>query len=161
MSGVHPIEALEAGLSPLRKLRIVAVVEFCKALAVIAAGAGWLGADAGALEAAARALLHALALDPAQGLATNLLDMARDADANPGWVTSALGAYAAARLAEAGGLWHGRNWARWLGLVSAGLYVPFELAYAVHRPGAAAIGVLALNVAVLWLLWPPRAGADD
>ena len=76
-------------------------------------------------------------------------------------INSTIGAYAAARLAEAGGLWHGRNWARWLGLVSAGLYVPFELAYAVHRPGAASLGLLALNVAVLWLLWPPRAGADD
>ena len=147
-------------LSPLRKLRIVAVMEFAKAIAVLVAGAGLLGADAGAFEVAVRGLFASVAIDPTQGFAASVLGMVQDADRHHALMASAVGAYAAARFAEAGGLWYGRNWARWLGLVSAGLYVPFEVAYLVHQPGATAAALLGLNLLVLWLLWPPSAAGD-
>ncbi|HMB57415.1 MAG TPA: DUF2127 domain-containing protein, partial [Arenimonas sp.] len=65
-------------------------------------------------------------------------------------------AYAALRFLEAYGLWFARSWARWLGIVSAGIYVPFELYYFVRDPSWTSISVLSINVAVLWLLWPQR-----
>ena len=41
-------------------------------------------------------------------------------------------------------------------LVSAGIYVPFELYYLVRQPSLTSASVLAINLAVLWLLWPTR-----
>ena len=164
MSAMPPVQvdtepSLDSGLSPLRKLRIVALVELGKAEAVPVAGAGLLNVDAGTLQAGARALLESVSLDPAQGLAHGVMDLARDADRNPAWVAAVLWAYSAARFAEGGGLWFGRAWARWLGLVSYAAFIPFEIAYAIRQPSATALAVLALNLAAIWLLWPARA--DD
>jgi uncharacterized membrane protein (DUF2068 family) len=155
MSAV-PVETLDPGLSPLRKLRIVAVVELAKAAAVLVAGIGLLNADAGAIGHATQSLLRVLALDPLGVAGRALLDLARDADAHPVVLVSALGLYGAARVAEGTGLWFGQNWARWFGLVSAGLFIPFELAYLAHDPGLAGAVLLAINLGVMWLLWPPR-----
>jgi uncharacterized membrane protein (DUF2068 family) len=49
-----------------------------------------------------------------------------------------------------------RNWARWLGMISAGIYVPFELYYLFRTPSWTSVSVLSINLAVLWLLWPRR-----
>ncbi len=35
--------------------------------------------------------------------------------------------YALARFVEAYGLWHDRRWAEWFGLLTGGVYIPFEL----------------------------------
>jgi uncharacterized membrane protein (DUF2068 family) len=51
-------------------------------------------------------------------------------------------AYASLRFTEAYGLWLARRWGEWLALVSAGLYVPFEI-YAI------ATGVTLLKVLLL------------
>ena len=70
---------------------------------------------------------------------------------NPTHFSVAL-AYAALRGAEGWGLWHDRAWAEWLAALSTGIYLPFELAHLLHRPGPAAALVLLLNVAVLMLM---------
>jgi hypothetical protein len=138
---LHPIEALESHLPPQRKLRIVALIDVVKAAIVLAAGFGLLE------------------LDPSNGIARGFLALMQGADRNHGVLATVAGAYAALRLVEAYGLWFARNWARWLGLFSAGIYVPFEIAYLVRQPNAIGVGVLAVNLAVLWLLWPRRAFA--
>jgi uncharacterized membrane protein (DUF2068 family) len=151
-----PADLLDPDLSPRRKLRIVAVVELAKAAAVVVAGIGLLNADAGAIVHAARSLLQAVGLDPLGVAGRALLDLAHDADRHPAVLVAALGVYAAARVAEGTGLWLGQNWARWFGLVSAGLFIPFELAYLAYDPGLAGAVLLAINLGVMWLLWPPR-----
>jgi uncharacterized membrane protein (DUF2068 family) len=153
---IHPIQALDSHLPQRRKLRIVASIDLVKAVVILAAGLGILKAHSTVLENGGRTLLRLLELDPTRGAAQAFLDLMHGFDQNHGVLASVAGAYAALRLAEAYGLWFGRNWARWLGLVSAGLYVPFELAYFVKHPSAASIGVLAVNLSVLWLLWPRR-----
>ena len=158
---VVPVEMLDPGLSPLRKLRIVAAVELAKAAAVVVAGIGLLNADAGAIAQAARSLLQVVALDPLGVAGRALLDLAQDADRHPAMLVSALGVYAAARVAEGTGLWFGQNWARWFGLVSAGLFIPFEIAYLAYDPGLAGAVLLAINLGVMWLLWPPRKPDSD
>lgn len=159
MTGLHPVEAIEARLTPSRKLRVVALVDVVKAVAILAAGFGILEAHSAVLEHGGRGLLAALSLDAGGGTAAQFLALLRGADHHHGLLATVAAAYAAIRLAEAYGLWFGRAWARWLGLASAALYIPFELAYLVRQPSAASVGVLAVNVAVLWLLWPLRAGA--
>lgn len=66
-------------------------------------------------------------------------------------------AYAALRLLESYGLWHDRAWGEWLGTLSGGLYVPFELGHLVHRPSLISGLVLAGNIFLVaflsWQLW--------
>jgi uncharacterized membrane protein (DUF2068 family) len=50
-----------------------------------------------------------------------------------------------------------KGWARWLGIVSCGIYVPFELYYLFTKPSWTSASVFAINLAVLWLLWPRKA----
>jgi uncharacterized membrane protein (DUF2068 family) len=156
---VHPIQALEKRLPPRRKLRIVALIDVVKAGTVLAAGLGLLKANSTVLEHGGRTLLRLLELDPSNGIAHAFLALMQGADRNHGVLAFVAGAYAALRLVEAYGLWFERNWARWLGLFSAGIYVPFEIAYLVRTPNLIGAAVLAVNLAVLWLLWPRRAPA--
>jgi uncharacterized membrane protein (DUF2068 family) len=65
-------------------------------------------------------------------------------------------AYAMLRFIEAYGLWFQRNWARWLGLFGAGIYVPFEIYYFVKGPSVTTFIVMLINCIVLWLLWPRK-----
>jgi uncharacterized membrane protein (DUF2068 family) len=151
---VHPIQAIESRLPPRRKLRIVAWIDIAKAATILAAGLGILKANSSVLENGGRTLLRLLELDPTRGAAHAFLNMMHGFDQNHGVLATVAGAYAALRLTEAYGLWFGRNWARWLGLVSAGVYVPFELVYLVRKPSLLSLGVLIVNLIVLWLLWP-------
>jgi uncharacterized membrane protein (DUF2068 family) len=143
-------------LDARRKLRIVAVVDVVKGLSILAIGLGLLGASSHVLEAGGATLLRLLDLDPASGIPRKFLALLHAADTEHGLLTLAASAYAALRFVEAYGLWRLRGWARWLGLVSAGVYVPFELYYFVRQPSLASAGVLAINLVVLWLLWPNR-----
>ena len=68
--------------------------------------------------------------------------------------------YAAIRLIEAVGLWRERDWAQWFALLSACLYLPWEIYEIMHhfRPIKAAI--LIINVIVIlylaFVLWQSR-----
>jgi uncharacterized membrane protein (DUF2068 family) len=159
LSDLHPIEAIDKRLPPRRKLRVVAIIDIVKAVVILAAGLGVLEARSTVLENGGLALLHLLDLDPTRGAARAFLDLMHGADQNHGVLATVAGAYALLRLVEAYGLWFGRNWARWLGLVSAGIYVPFELVYLVRKPSPTSVGVLAVNLIVLWLLWPRRTAS--
>jgi len=82
---------------------------------------------------------------------------------HPGQVVAFALAYAAMRLAEGWGLWHDCAWAEWLAALATGIYLPFEAAHWLHRPGWAAALVLGFNLAVLalmvWRLRGRRASA--
>jgi len=58
-------------------------------------------------------------------------------------------AYAALRFVEAYGLWLARRWGEWLALVSATLYLPFEIYAIVQHVTPVKIGLLVLNVALV------------
>jgi len=141
-------------LDARRKLRIVAVVDIIKGLTILAIGFGILSAHSHVLENGGVSLLRLLDIDPTLGVPRKFLSLLHAADTEHGLLTLAAVAYAALRFFEAYGLWFMRNWARWLGLVSAGIYVPFELYYLVRDPSLTSVSVLAINLIVLWLLWP-------
>ncbi|MFA6179763.1 MAG: DUF2127 domain-containing protein, partial [Candidatus Methylopumilus sp.] len=61
--------------------------------------------------------------------------------------------YVALRWIEAYGLWYGRKWASLLGIISAGLYVPLELAEMVSHPSWLNTGLLVINLAIVAVLW--------
>lgn len=162
MSHEHPIhEASESiqhalRLNARRKLRIVAVIDMLKGAAILAIGFGILSAHSNVLENGGVSLLRLLDIDPALGVPRKFLAMLHAADTEHGLLTIAAVAYAALRFVEAYGLWFMRGWARWLGIFSAGIYVPFELYYFVRKPSMTSASVMVINLIVLWLLWPPR-----
>ena len=143
-------------LNARRKLRIVAAIDIFKGVAILAIGLGILSAQSHVLENGGAALLRLLDIDATLGVPRRFLAMLHAADTEHGLLSLAAGAYAALRFIEAYGLWRMRGWARWLGLVSAGIYVPFELYYFVRQPSLTSAAVMAINLAVLWLLWPNR-----
>ena len=160
----HPLrdanDSLEHALhlNARRKLRIVALVDVVKALVVLAMAFGLLRAGGHALEHGGATVLRLLDIDPTLGVARRFLAFLHSADSEHGLLVMAACAYALLRFIESWGLWRMRGWARWLGIVSAGIYVPFELYYLVRTPNATSASVLAVNLAVLWLLWPrPRS----
>jgi uncharacterized membrane protein (DUF2068 family) len=56
-------------------------------------------------------------------------------------------AYAALRFTEAYGLWLARRWGEWLALLSAALYVPFEIYAIALGASLLKVALLAMNVA--------------
>ena len=141
-------------LNARRKLRIVAAVDVLKAVVVLAIGFGLLSAHSHVLESGGVSLLRLLDIDASLALPRKFLALLHAADSEKGLLVLAACAYAALRFVEAWGLWRVRNWARWLGIVSAGIYVPFELYYLFRTPNWTSVSVLTINLAVLWLLWP-------
>jgi uncharacterized membrane protein (DUF2068 family) len=61
-------------------------------------------------------------------------------------------AYIAVRLLEAYGLWYGRIWAEWIGALSGGLYIPFEIHHLIHRPSVLSAFVFLGNVFIVGFL---------
>ena len=157
----HPIreasEKIEHTLhleSARRKLRIVAVIDLFKGLAVLAIGFGLMKAHHNVLEAGGVSLLNLLDIDASLTWPRRFLALLHAADNEHSLLVLAACAYSALRFVESWGLWHVKNWARWLGIVSCGIYVPFELYYLFRTPNWTSVSVLSINLAVLWLLWP-------
>ena len=71
-------------------------------------------------------------------------------------------AYALLRFVEAYGLWTEKRWGWILGIASAALYLPLEISGMLHRITAVNVGVFALNLAIVAVLWfnRPRQGVD-
>ena len=161
MSDHHPVHEVNESiqhalhLNARRKLRIVAVVDILKGVAILAIGFGILSAHSHVLENGGVSLLRLLDIDPTLGVPRKFLAMLHAADTEHGLLTLAAVAYASLRFIEAYGLWFMRGWARWLGIFSAGIYVPFEMYYFVRQPSITSASVMAINLIVLWLLWPP------
>ena len=159
----HPIreanEHIEHALhlDAVRKLRLVAVYDVVKGLLVLAAGFGLLEGGRHLLESGGLSMLHALGIDARLSWAQQFLGLLQAADSEKGILGALTIAYAGLHFVEAWGLWRLRNWARWLGLCTAGLFVPFEIYYLLRAPNWSTAAVLAINLVVLWLLWPRRS----
>jgi uncharacterized membrane protein (DUF2068 family) len=61
-------------------------------------------------------------------------------------------AYAILNFAEAYGLHRRLRWAEWLTVIATSLLIPFELYEVWHRFTPIRVGVLVLNVAIVWYL---------
>lgn len=62
------------------------------------------------------------------------------------------GAYSLLRFVEAYGLSREKTWAEALAAVSGAIYVPFEVAELVHRPGWLSVVLLAVNIAIVAIM---------
>lgn len=102
--------------------------EATKGLLVLLTGSGLLAYIHKDLHLVAEQLVRHSHLNPASRYPRIFLDLADHATDGQLWVLacSAL-LYATVRFVEAYGLWHQKQWAEWLGLLTGWMYVPIEL----------------------------------
>jgi uncharacterized membrane protein (DUF2068 family) len=135
------------------QLRVVAMFELAKGVLALAAGAGLLAFVHHDLRSVITELLLHLHLDPARRVPGVFLLLADRVASMDLWLV-AIGAalYALVRIAEAYGLWFGREWAEWLGAVSGMIYVPFELYALTKGVTPLRLTTLAINLLVVAVL---------
>ena len=142
-------------------LRVVAAVEAAKGLLVLAVGAGLLSLVHRDVQAIAEHIVRAFHLNPANRTPRVFLELAANLTSSRLQLL-ALGAtaYASLHLVEAWGLWRGRRWAEWLGVLAGGLYIPFELYEVTKSVTWIRLGVLVVNIAIVVylasVLWRAR-----
>lgn len=61
--------------------------------------------------------------------------------------------YTSLRFAEGYGLWHQANWAKWIGLISTLIYLPYEIYDLVRHPGIIPVVLIVINLIVLYVLY--------
>ena len=136
-----------------RALRAIAVFEAGKGIAALAAVVGLLDLMHHNVRHLAMELIGHFNLNPDARYPSILL---RYADAltaaNVRSLLFLAFGYIVVRMLEAYGLWNDRTWGEWLGAVSGGLYVPFEISHLMHRPSLINAAVLAGNVFVVSFL---------
>jgi uncharacterized membrane protein (DUF2068 family) len=146
-----------------RALRTIAVFEAAKGVIVLAASLGGLSLLRVDLHHLAVVLIEHIGLRPDEHYPAIVLHYS-DVLANTNLRSLVLlaAAYVVLRFGEAYGLWYQRAWGQWLGALSGGLYVPFELWHLVHRPSLLGAVVLVVNLLVVgflaYVLWRERRG---
>jgi len=146
VEGTHPV-------AKRRTLRAIAVLEAIKGIAALAAIIGVLDLMHHDVRRLAMELIGHFGLNPNARYPSMLLHYAEllpDANVRS-LVLLALG-YILVRLLEAYGLWSDRAWGEWLGAISGGLYIPFEIGHLIHRPSVIGAVVLAGNIFVVSFL---------
>lgn len=98
-------------------------------------------------------LVHHLHLDATQGVGQHLLDFVNHMDHSHVVMFISLAfAYTAVRFIEAYGLWRERAWAEWFAVISAGLYVPVEMAEVIRHVLWWKVMLLGANVGIVAFL---------
>ncbi len=160
MTDSEPTRPVEANhpVATRRTLHAIAVFEAVKGIAALAAVIGVLDLLHRDVRHLAIDLIGRFHLNPDGRYPSILLHYA---DLLPGADLRSLlllaSAYILVRFLEAYGLWNERAWGEWLGALSGGLYIPFEIGHLLHRPSLISAGVLAGNVFVVsFLAWQLR-----
>jgi uncharacterized membrane protein (DUF2068 family) len=131
----------------LQALRTVALMEFAKGVAVLAAAISLYWVDPTDVVGAFLDFLH---ISPDHHLAQMLLHSADSLGNARLWIVILVACiYSALRFTEAIGLWRARPWAEWIALVSGAMYLPFEVFKLAHRVSPLHVSILLINLAVV------------
>jgi uncharacterized membrane protein (DUF2068 family) len=141
-------------------LRTIAAFEALKGLLVLAAGFGLLSLIHKNLETAAERLLHIVHVSPDSHLAQVFLRAAEHTGDRQLWLAAAAAlAYSIVRFVEAYGLWNTRAWAEWFALISASLYLPWEVFEVIRHSGKYRWILLVTNIFIVLFMAYRRFGA--
>ena len=142
-------------------LRVIAAFEAAKGLMVLLLGLGTLRLLHGNAEATAETLLIHLHLNPDSRVSHALLDAATHVtDARLWGVVAGAFAYTGVHFTEAWGLWRRRTWAQWFALLSAAMYLPWEVVECVDRRSWLHVSLLLVNLAILLYMFITRVRAS-
>ncbi|MBO9665809.1 MAG: DUF2127 domain-containing protein [Bdellovibrio sp.] len=114
-------------VSHRRGLHWIACFEAGKGLLVLLLGCGALSLLGHDVHHIAVQIAHHLGLDHGHHYASIFLKLLENVnDKTLQLLALFAAAYSTLRFAEAYGLWKEKNWAKWLAIISGGLYLPFE-----------------------------------
>jgi uncharacterized membrane protein (DUF2068 family) len=131
-------------------LRSIAALEWVKGLLVLAAACGLLSLRHTDLHAATDAFLLRHGINPETRYMRLFIEgVARATNHHVREIAACGFAYAAVRLVEGYGLWRERHWAEWFAVISAGLYLPFELTHFGRHPSVFSAGVILVNMLII------------
>ena len=134
-------------------VRTVAVFEAVKGILVLVVGLGLLTLIHQDLHAMAVQWIKPLHLNPANHWLNIFLSACTSfSKIRPILLTAVSVIYAAMRLVEAYGLWHGKRWAEWFAALSVGLYIPVEAYKLFSHVSMLRIVILSVNVLVVALM---------
>jgi uncharacterized membrane protein (DUF2068 family) len=134
-------------------LHVVALFEGAKGLLVLLTGFGVLLLIHRNVHDIAAEVIMGFHLNPAAKYPRIFLDLAdRLTDPKLWALATASFTYAGIRLLEGYGLWRGRRWAEWLGALSGGFYIPFEMYELFKRMSWVKLTVLVLNFWIVGFL---------
>ena len=134
-------------------LKTMALLEAGKGIAALLGLLGVLSLLHHDLHALALEFIGHVGLSPTQHYPQLLLQAADKFNMTPVHTLVWMGGlYVTVRFAEAWGLWWDRAWGEWLGVISSGAYIPFEVHHVwLHRHWQGAV-VLLLNVVLVCVL---------
>jgi uncharacterized membrane protein (DUF2068 family) len=134
-------------------LHAIAIFEATKGLAALAGLIGMLDLLHHDARAAVMALIGRFGLNPEGHYPSLLLHYADLLPQTDVHMLVALGsAYVALRFIEATGLWLCKVWGEYLGALSGGIYIPFEIAHWVREPSWMNAFIVVLNVVIVGYL---------
>lgn len=151
----NPIPVPAHPLRDLAALRAIALLEAAKGALVLLVGFGSVFFVHRDLVRFAGGLLRRLHLDPASHFAFIVFRTAERVEhIDLRVVLLVASLYAIVRFAEAVGLWGDRAWGEWIGALSGGIYLPFEIHELFLRQTALRAGLLAANLFIVgFLCW--------
>ena len=134
-------------------LQAIAIFEAIKGLAALIGLIGVLDLLHHDVRAVVLTLVGRLGLDPEAHYPSLLLhyaDLLPNTDVR--LLVMLASAYIALRLIEATGLWLGKAWGEYLGALSGGIYIPFEVMHLIDEPSWMNAFIVTLNAAIVGYL---------
>jgi uncharacterized membrane protein (DUF2068 family) len=134
----------------IKGVRTVATVEFTKGVIVVLAGLGVFSMRHKDIWGVTESFLEFLHLNPHHhyvGIFIAL--MHRLGDVRLWKIATVAAVYVTGRFVEAYGLWNIRPWAEWMAIASGAIYIPFEAADLLRRPGWFRLSIIVVNVAIV------------
>lgn len=131
-------------------LRGIAVFEGVKGALALAAACGIISLRHTDLQAATSAFLLRHGINPDRHYTHMFVESVANAThRHVGQIVAFALTYAAIRLVEGYGLWHGKHWAEWFAVISAGLYLPIEFQHYIRHVTLLNAAVICFNVALV------------
>lgn len=136
--------------SVTKGLRAVALFEGAKGMLVILAGCGLLSFIHKDIHTTAVRLVEHLHFNPAKHYPRIFLDATERVTDSELWALAVAALmYSGVRFFEAAGLWFGKKWAEWFGVLTGGMYIPVELYEVARSPSWPKVILLAGNIGVV------------
>ena len=134
-------------------IRIAAVFEAAKGLVVLITGFGLLLLIHKDIHSVLEHIVRNLHFNPARHYPRIFIDAIHNIT-DFQLLALALSAfiYSMARLVEAYGLWHHRQWAAWFGLLTGGMYIPVEIYELLQGVSIVKLTILIVNLFIVALL---------
>lgn len=131
-------------------LRVVALFEGAKGALVLLAGFELLSFIHKDVHNVAVRLVEHLHFNPASHYPRIFLDLTERITDSQLWAMACAALiYSIVRLVEAVGLWLGKKWAEWFGLLTGGMYIPIEIFEVARNVTWPRVTVLVVNIGVV------------